>query len=169
MQLPLPTPRCVKPAFVFLAILVLLALNLVPRLTRLPPDGSSPHGLDVNLSFPHTIASSATCSYFPLSPDEDATTLIADFTGVGYPRYALLNGFPPETAAGLSVDYHTGRFAQNFGLYQIIMPLEFQVYDANKRQIATSFKTAAEPHSAGVLSPATRSTSLPVVPSYWLE
>ena len=39
MQLPLPTPRCVKPAFVFLAILVLLALNLVSRLTRLPPDG----------------------------------------------------------------------------------------------------------------------------------
>ena len=100
MQLPLPSPRCVKPAFVFLAILVLLALNLVPRLTRLPPDGSSPHGLDVNVSFPHTIASSATCSYFPLSPDEDTNTLVADLTGSGYPRFALLNGFPPETAAG---------------------------------------------------------------------
>ena len=116
MQLPLPSPRCVKPAFVFLAILVLLALNLVPRLTRLPPDGSSPHGLDVNVSFPHTIASSATCSYFPLSPDEDTNTLVADFTGSGYPRFALLNGFPPETAAG-SNQGSTGRIVARFWVY----------------------------------------------------
>ena len=57
---------------------------------------------------------------------------------MGFARFNLLNGVTTESVVGSPINFFSARLLRDLGLYNQISPVEFQLFDANKEEIAIS-------------------------------
>ena len=81
---------------------------------------------------------SSDTSSAPIAPSDDRASIVNAFLRMGFARFNLLNGVTTESVVGSPINFFSARLLRDLGLYNQISPVEFQLFDANKEEIAIS-------------------------------